>query len=1044
MKRIVLSLILLCGSALLLPSLASAQGTSTGSIAGTAKDSSGAVLPGVTVEAASPALIEKVRTTVTDDKGEYKITELRPGSYSVSFTLPGFSTFKRDGLQLAPNFTATINATLAVGSISETVTVSGATPLVDTQNVSQQRTITKELLDAVPSAKSMLALASLMPSVVEPPNAQDVGGSKGERSVRLSVHGSKTYDSRLLQDGMRYTALTPFPGAPTQPQTVFVPTGEGVGRGYYINPLAAQEVIIDTGSLGSAQYEYGGAQVNMIPKDGGNDFTGSLFFGGTGSGLQSGNLTSDLQSQGLTSVNSVKKVYDFNAALGGRLLKDRVWFFGAARRWGTMTTVANLYGDANVSARVIGASAAAWKYAPDLNNPIYPAEIDHGFGVRFTVKPSTKDKFTFSIDKQRNFQDHLTGQLETGTVKNEANPGYCQDQLVAQGTWTRPQSTKLLLDAGLTVSRFTFGGFGNDIFQSDYQGCGGAQVNNVSINDVSLGYTYNGTGNQNVALSNQLNTRFNVSYLTGSHSVKTGVFLMYGLTGGQNSYTTRQPGQIGGLPLSYTFSNGVPTSLTQFATPTYTVDQMNPDLGLFVQDQWRMGRVTVNAGLRFDWIHESVPAINAPAGPFVPARSFSAVDNVPNWKDLNPRIGMAWDPFGDGKTSIKGGINRYILSATTGIANYFDPVNSAINSTTRSWNDNAFPVGDPRRGNFLPDCSFTTTTANGECGAMANANFGALVPSISPDPNWIQGWGKRPYMWQTGIGIDRELTSNIAVSGGYYHSTFANAYVLHNTLVAPSDYSPYCVTAPTDSRLGSVSGQQLCGLYDLNPNKFGQNLSVVQSASDFGNQTEVYNGVDATTTIRLKKLTVNGGWNIGNAVQAGTTAGGSAAASVNNCFVVNSPQQLFNCKADVPQQSRVKFSASYLLPGDVQLATVVQSNPGANYSANVTYTNAQIAPSLGRSLSGGASSLTLNIAPPNSLYGDRVNQADVRAGKIFKFGGKRLQANFDLYNVFNASPPVTYNSTYGTFGSATAGSVYRQPTQILDGRLAKVSVQFDF
>jgi hypothetical protein len=1036
MRRVVFCTILVWAGLLLLPPLSFAQGTSTGIVAGSVKDSSGAVLPGVTVEASSPVLIEKTRTTVSDDKGEYRITELRSGAYTITFTLPGFNTFKRDGLQLSPNFTATINAVLSVGTIQETVIVSGATPLVDTQNVSQQRTISKQLLDAVPSAKSMLALASLMPSVVEPPNAQDVGGSKGERSVRLSVHGSKTYDSRLLQDGMRYTALTPFPGTPVQPQTIFVPTGEGTGRGYYINPLASQEVVIDTGSLGSAQYEYGGAQVNMIPKDGGNVFSGSLFFGGTGSALQGGNLTSALQAEGLTSVNSVKRVYDINAALGGRLVKDRVWFFGAARRWGTTTSVANLYGDANLSARVVGAPAAVWKYAPDLNNPIYPAEIDHGFGVRFTIKGTEKDKFTFSIDKQRNFQDQLTGQLETGTTKNEANPGYCQDQLVAQGTWTRPQSTKLLLDAGLTVSRFTFGGFGNDIFQSDYQACGGGVVNNVSINDVSLGYLYNGTGNANTALSNQLNTRFNVSYLTGAHSIKTGVFLMYGLTGGQNSYTTRTPGQVNGLPVSYTFSNGTPISLTQFATPTFTLDQLNPDLGLFVQDQWRVGRVTVNAGLRFDWVHESVPAISEGAGMLVPARSFAAVDNVPNWKDLNPRFGISWDPFGDGKTAIKGGINRYILSATTGIANFFDPALASVNSTTRSWTD--------RNGNFLPDCVLTQTTVSGECGAMANANFGSLVVTNTPDPAWVEGWGKRPYMWQTGIGIDREITSNVSVSGGYYHSTFGNAYVLWNTLVAPTDYSPYCVTAPTDSRLGSVSGQQLCGLYDLNPNKFGQNQSVVTSASNFGNQTETYNGVDASTTMRLKNLTVNGGWNIGNAVQAGTTAGGTASASLNNCFVVNSPQQLFNCKVDVPLQNRVKFSASYLLPGDVQVATVVQSNPGANYNANVTYTNAQIAPSLGRSLSGGAASVTLNVAPPNSLFGDRVNQMDVRAGKILKIGGKRLQANFDLYNVFNASPVVTFNSTYGTFGSATAGSVYRQPTQILDGRLAKFSVQFDF
>jgi hypothetical protein len=1033
---VVCDILLVFGGLLLCSTMSSAQGTSTGTIAGTAKDASGAVLPGVTVEASSAALIEKSRTTVTDDKGEYKIIELRPGTYTVTFTLTGFNTFKRDGLELSPNFTATINATLGVGAIQETVTVSGSSPLVDTQNVSQQRTISKELLDAVPTAKSMLALASLMPAVVEPPNAQDVGGSKGERSVRLSVHGSKTYDARLLQDGMRYNALTPGIGPPVAPSTLFVPSLEGTGRGYYINPLAAQETLIDTGSLGSAQYEYGGAQVNMVPKDGGNRFSGSVFVGGTGHELQAGNLTSDLQAEGLNSVNSIRMVYDYNGALGGRIVRDRVWFFGSARRWGTTTSVANLYSDGNLGARTTGAPAALWRYAPDVSSPIYPAEIDKGAGIRFTIKADDKDKFTASYDKQRNFQDQLTGQLETGTIKNEANAGYCQDQSVTQATWTRPHSSRLLLDAGFTMSRFTFGGFGNDLFLSDYQACGGGLVNNVLINDVSLGYTYNGVGNRNMALSNQLNSRFNLSYLTGSHSIKTGVFLMYGLTGGHATYFERSPGQVAGLPVSYTFSNGTPISLTQFAAPTYTLDQLNPDLGLFVQDQWRMGRVTVNAGLRLDWVHESVPAISEAAGPLVPARSFAAVDNVPNWKDLNPRIGVAWDPFGDGKTAIKAGINRYVLSNTTGIANFFDPANASVNSTTRSWAD--------ANGNFLPDCDLRLTTANGECGALANQNFGSLVVTNTPDPAWVTGWGKRPYMWQSGAGIDREIRSNVSVSAGYYHTWYGNFYVLHNTLVAPTDYSSYCVNAPTDSRLGSISGQQICGLYDLNPNKFGQNLSQVTFAKNFGTQTETYDGVDVTTTARFRKLTVTGGWNIGDGLQTGITAGGTAAARQNNCFVVNSPQQLYNCNVLVPFQNRVKFSASYLLPYDVQIATVVQSNPGPTYNANVTYTSAQIQPSLGRPLSGGAASVSLNVVPPFSLFGDRINQMDIRAGKIFTFGKTRIQANVDLYNLFNASSVVNYNSTYGTFGSATAGAIFRQPTQILDGRLVKFSFQLDF
>ena len=343
---------------------------------------------------------------------------------------------------------------MAVGAIQETVTVSGTTPLVDTQNVSQQRTFSREQLDAVPTAKSLLGIAALMPSVVQPPNAQDVGGSKGERSVRLSVHGSKTYDARLLQDGMRYNALTPGIGPPVAPATLFIPSLEGTGRGYYINPLGAEETLIDTGSLGSAQYQYGGAQVNMLPKDGGNKFSGALFF------RRHRQRAPEQQSHRRASepgpdVGELRAARCTTSTARSAAPSSRtvIWFFGSARGWGTTTGVANLYADANISARAIGSSAASWRYAPDLNNPIYPAEVDRGGGIRFTVKPSQKDKFTVSYDRQRNFQDQLTGQLETGTIKNEANAGYCQTQSVLQGTWTRPQSTKLLLDAGATVSR---------------------------------------------------------------------------------------------------------------------------------------------------------------------------------------------------------------------------------------------------------------------------------------------------------------------------------------------------------------------------------------------------------------------------------------------------------------------------------------------------------------------------------------------------------------------------------------------------------------
>jgi hypothetical protein len=1018
-------------TALLFPAAAAAQGTSSATIAGVVRDASGAVLPGVTVEAASPALIERVRTTVTDERGQYRLPELLPGLYTVTFTLPAFSTLKRDGLELRTNFTAQIDVEMTVSQLQETITVSGATPLVDVQSATQQRTVTREVLDTVPTAKSVLGIAALIPAVVEPPNAQDVGGSKGERSVRISVHGGKTFDSRLLQDGMRYNALTPgigapnatTPSTPVSPAPIFQATLEGTGRGYYINPLAVEEVVVDLGTMGSALYSLGGAQVNSIPRSGGNRLNGSMFLAGTNSGLQSNNLDDDLRNQGLTSVNSVKKVYDVNGAVGGPILNDRLWFFVSARGWGTTTGVANLYADANTSDFV---------YTPDLSRPIEPEEIDKAVGGRLTFQATSKDKFMFSWDRQRNFQDQLTGQLETGTIKNEANQGYCQRHQVVQGTWSRPQSSSMLFDAGVTISKFNFQSYGSDLFLSDYEGCGGQLVDNVSINDVGLGYTYNGVAvGRGLSMSHQSNGRFNVSFVTSRHSIKTGVFWMYGLGGGQRAYNERGPAQINGLPVTYTFLNGRPTQLTQFVSPNLQVDQLNPDLALYVQDQWRLNRFTVSAGLRFEWLRESVAASSVRAGALAPEQSFPAIKDVPNWKDLNPRFGIVWDPAGDAKTAIKFGINRYVSSATTGIANLFDPFGpgNSLGSTGRTWND--------ANVNFLPDCDLMLRTANGECGAMLNANFGTNVPSYRPDSDWVTGWGNRPYNWQTSVTIDREILPYLVVNAGYYRTWYGNFMVIDNQRVTPNDFSPYCVTVPTDPRL-ALSGQQLCGLYDINPNRVGQIDNLVTLAGNYGKQREVYNGVDVNFQLRLRdKATLGGGWNIGNAVQLGTTAGGNATASTESCYVIDSPQQLFNCEVDVPYQNRIKINGSYSFPWGIQVAAVAQSNPGANYTANLAYSSAAIQPSLGRPLAAGATAtVTVPLAKPYSLYGPRINQLDLRATKIFRFGPTRIQGNIDAYNVFNVNTPVTIFGTYN--------ARWGQPTQVLDGRLVKFSAQVDF
>lgn len=1006
-----------------------AQGSGAASINGAVRDESGGLLPGVTVEA-STADIDTVRSMVTDADGGYRIGELRPGTYTVTYTLPGFSVLRREGIQLSPSFTATLNVELKVGGLEESIVVTGGTPLIDTTNLTQQKTVSRELLTAIPTSQSALGIASLMPSVVQPPNAQDVGGSMGERSVRISIHGSKTSDARLRQEGMLYNALTPGANYGTGGL-------EGTGRGYYVNPLASAEIVIDSGTMGSAEYGVGGAQSNSIYKDGGNQFSGVVFGAWTGHGLQSDNLSDDLKSQGLTKVNTIRRIFDANTSVGGPIVKGRVWFLGHARTWGADGRPVGLYVDANLAARAVGGPAAAWRYAPDESKPVDQRELNKGGGLRLTAQLTAKDKITFSYDRQKNFQDSLSGALNLGTTKLEGNGAYCQAHSLYQATWLRPQSDRVLLEGGITVSRFNFGDWGTKLDLSDYSQCGDQIDANVPINDTGFGYTYNGGGNRTLSLSHQTNGRFSLSVIKGSHNVKVGTAWLYGLGGGHRVYSDRSPAQVGGLPVTYSFLRGVPTGLTQYATPLLTVAQLNPDIGVFAQDQWRVAeRLTVSLGLRFDWLRESVPETCQPDGLLVSARCYQALNNIPNWKDFNPRFGAVWDPTGSGKTAIKFGINRYVSGATTGAATAFAPVNASISSTTRSWTDG--------NGNFLPDCDLRAAGANGECGAMANSSFGQLRSRVNADPAWANGWGKRSYNWQMSMAVDRQILSGISVMAGFYRTWYGNFIAVDNLEVTPADYSPYCVDVPSDARLpGNISGKQLCGMYDINPDKFGRVNDLVTLGKPYGEQKDVYNGADALFQARRGAFTAGGGWNIGNSVQLGTTAGGAVTSGSEACFVIDSPQQMFHCKINNPYQSRFKLNGSYLIPWqDIQIAVVYQNNPGPQYTTNISYTTAQVASSLGRPLSGGTRSVNIEVADPFTQFGARINQLDVRTSKIFRLrGGRRIQFNADLYNAMNGSPVINYFSTYNL---ADGGARWRTPTQIMDGRLAKFSLQVDF
>ena len=669
------------------PARVAAQGTSAASLTGVVKDVSGGVLPGVTVEASSPALIERLRTTVTGDNGEYRIIELRPGTYTVTFSLPGFGTLRREGLELPPNFTATVDVELRVGGLEETVTVSGQSPLVDVSNLTQQTTVSKALLDAVPTAKSMIAMASLMPAVTLAPSAQDVGGSRGEASTRLSAHGGKPEQSTLLLDGLSYNRVS----GPT-------------GRGFMINPLASQEILLEVGSGGSAEYTTNGVVLNMVPRDGANRFSSTLFLAGTTDAMQSSNLTDTLVAQGLRSVGQMDSIYDANIVVAGPILQDKLWFSTSHRRHGRAELIGNLYYDADLT---------DYLFTPDLTRPVTAREDFHASSVRFTWQAAAEHKLTFAADYQVNNAADNFSTLNTGTRSIDAQQLWCHIDKLFQSTWTHPRTNRLLFEAG-----FSFLAEDDDSFVNPCVGT----PDNIQVMDTGRNFLYNGQGTRSRGRSYPSNQRFSVSYLAGSHSFKIGV----------KSITSHSPVSVASrdgarLPVSYTFNGGVPTGLTQFAAPSPTYGsetKVRPAMGIFAQDQWRVDRLTVSLGLRYEYVRAYAAAIDEPAGMLVDAASYPRADCLPCWHDLNPRLGVAYDLFGSGKTAIKASVGRYVNLVNIELANSYSPRAAVVTSTTRSWTD--------VNGNFFPDCDLRTLTLNNECGAVANNRFGLQQIRTAP------------------------------------------------------------------------------------------------------------------------------------------------------------------------------------------------------------------------------------------------------------------------------------------------------------------------
>jgi hypothetical protein len=1014
-------------SLLSLPSVAIAQA----SITGVVKDSSGAILPGVTVEASSPELIEKVRTAVTDADGRYRIVDLRTGTYTVTFSLTGFSTVRREGIALTGAFTATIDADLRVGALEETITVTGESPIVDVQSVRRQTTIDDEIISAIPGTRHYTSLMQLMPNTVTAAgSATDVQVVPG--MVVFGGAGGRGNEGRLNVDGISVGSAF-----------------NGAGVSSYISDVGnAREVtMITSGGLGEA--EGGGPSLNILPKEGGNSVRGTFYLAGVTEGMIGSNYSDELRARGLTVPGEYRKVWDFNFGVGGPIRQDRLWYYATLRDEGSERGVPGMFANAYAG------DPTKWTYVADTNRPAVLAASYRIATARLTAQATARHKFTVFWDEQDPCEGGAApgfsgsacrvsgdGEVYAGstapptpsasaTVAPETAAYRDYGLRVRQAKWTAPVTNRVLLEAGMGVYRSRYGGkqmpgLSTENLIRVVEQCATGCAANGNI----PGLTYrSGNWSSNINWNNQWNAA--ASFVTGSHNVKVG-YQGGLLIDERKSFTNSEF-------LAYRVQNGVPDQLTM-SISQYDIRQRVRFDAFYAQEQWTRGRITLQGALRYDHARSYFPEQQVGPVRFFPTTVvYPHTQGVEGYHDLWPRGGVAIDVFGTGRTSVKVNFGRYLEAAQNGgLFTALNPTSRLSTTASRSWID--------ANGNYTADCNLLNPAAQDlrssggdSCGPNTVTNFGTPVFESTLDPNLLSGWGVRSGDWQWGASVQQEVLPRVAVEVGYQRRWLVNFLATDNRARAPEDHTEFGISIPQDSRLPDGGGGVLDGLYNVTPvaaARLNDNFQTL--AKNFGDWTQGAHSIHMNVTARPRSgLVLQGGFN-------------TAKTSTDYCDVRRaipeytvllgaSPTNPW-CDTSTGFVTRVTALGSYTVPKiDVQVAGTMRSDQGADLAANWAAPSTATV-GLNRPFAGVAgNTITVNLIEPGTLYGDRVNQFDLRFAKILRFGRTRTNVGFDVYNVTNAAPVLTYNQTFVLNNDA-----WLRPNSVLQARFVKFSAQIDF
>ena len=959
---------------LLAPAVAVAQS----SISGSVTDDTGGVLPGVTVEASSDVLIEGSRVVFTDGTGSYNVIDLRPGEYSVVFTLPGFGSLVRDELILAADVALPIDAVLSVGSVEETITVSGETPVVDVQQVQRIEVMTRETQEAIPTGRSTWSYALLIPGVKA--RAPDMGGTAGAQQSEMMGRGLDAAHTTVEIDGMMINTLI----------------SDGRYQAY-MNPMMAAETSYTTAGQ-SAETQTGGLRINMIPNEGGNQFSGNFFAGGTPGAWQANNLNDRLQDLGVLETPKVSIIYDFNGSMGGPVFRDKLWFFGSVRR--------NVIDDG-----VLNSTNRDGSPALDRNS------ITSG-NARLTWQLTPQHKISAMFDKvrKRRFSEHGPGDDIETAAQSWTAPHY--DTGTAK--WTGTLSNRMLAEFGFSLiyedwdpGYYRFSSLGDyDYFRQDkpsddalatcfstpcYDAPGSAAYmaqtasarnwyNVIPKIDDHLGMIHGlSDENEQNNYSHRWAYQSAVSYVTGSHSFKVGM----NFSKGQNRH-----GRTGNADLQQRYGDspntygrtldfvtaghfaaeannalglhpgtiGAPQSVDVYNFPEQRAHNLDYNGGIYAQDSWTLDRLTLNYGLRVDWAAVSIPALPKPVGRFTASgtRPGRLSSELPSYgPDFSPRLSVAYDLFGDAKTAVKFGWNKYVQDVGTGLSSRFEY--GGARTDERVWQDCVLDRVQAAAGTATcaaPGSADALMYAgsqnddiaqNWEIGPRRSQTFGSFtLPTANPIlDNYARSYN---HIWTA--GVQQEIFPGLSLNAEYRRRFFRNVFSRDNLDHNFSDFGALPdgtpdPNAPAGSYVQVARPYPMTGsvtLFNIDPALQGVNSNLVEQTIREG-YSNIYHGFELSAQGRLVGGgTLFGGWSMEDTGRSSIYSfdfgpGADYGGETNRCADVMSrgdnPNELRFCdQSSYPRPLRHEFKLSgtqpFSLPGlgDLQLGASLQAYPG--------------------------------------------------------------------------------------------------------------------